>query len=165
MHIYWKSPHTSIKYQNPIAQAPTIHSNNLSIPAQDSDRLDNSHSNELFETSSILSFIAMSDNTSTSGVPLTGNNNAVKVDINRSNNGIGTKFNQPGRNNGGLVQVQPPRREDLQPSYAQTLVGESDQGTHGWYGAMSTHLPLTQLYSRAATNIPQSMDSVPASVP
>ena len=86
----------------------------------------------------------MSDNTSASGAPLTGNNNAVKVDINRSNNGNGngTNFNQPGRNNGGLVQVQPPRREDLQPSYAQTLVGESDQGTHGWYGAMSTYLRL-----------------------
>ena len=80
----------------------------------------------------------MSDNTSASAAPLTGNNNAVKVDINRSNNGNGTNFNQPGRN-GGLVQVQPPRREDLQPSYAQTLVGESDQGTHGWYGAMSTN--------------------------
>jgi len=35
-----------------------------------------------------------------------------------------------------LIQVQPPRREDLQPSYAQTLVGESDQGNHGWYGSM-----------------------------
>jgi erythrocyte band 7 integral membrane protein len=36
-----------------------------------------------------------------------------------------------------MVNVQPPRREDLQPSYAQTLVGESDQGNHGWYGSMS----------------------------
>lgn len=81
----------------------------------------------------------MSDNTSSSQAPLAGNSNAVKVDINSNrdrNNGNGNNFNNPGRNNGGLV-VQPPRREDLQPSYAQTLVGESDQGTHGWYGAMS----------------------------
>jgi hypothetical protein len=36
-----------------------------------------------------------------------------------------------------MVDVQPPRREDLQPSYAQTLVGESEQGNEGWYGGMS----------------------------
>lgn len=131
-----------MNYNNPITQAPKIHSSNLSILAQYSDRPNNWHSNNLIETSSILSSIAMSDNTSASNTRLTGNNDAVKVDINRSNNGNGTNFNQPGRNNGGLVQVQPPRREDLQPSYAQTLVGESDQGTHGWYGAMSTYLKL-----------------------
>ena len=43
----------------------------------------------------------------------------------------------PGRVDNPMVNVQPPRREDLQPSYAQTLVGESDQGNHGWYGSMS----------------------------
>jgi len=43
----------------------------------------------------------------------------------------------PGRSDNPIVNVQPPRREDLQPSYAQTLVGESDQGNHGWYGSMS----------------------------
>ncbi len=38
----------------------------------------------------------------------------------------------------GLINVQPPRREDLQPAYAQILQGESeDAGTHGWYGSMS----------------------------
>jgi erythrocyte band 7 integral membrane protein len=41
-----------------------------------------------------------------------------------------------GRVDNPLINVQPPRREDLQPSYAQTLVGESDQGNHGWYGSM-----------------------------
>lgn len=41
-----------------------------------------------------------------------------------------------GRSDNPMVTVQPPRREDLQPSYAQTLVGESDQ-IHGWYGGMS----------------------------
>jgi erythrocyte band 7 integral membrane protein len=47
----------------------------------------------------------------------------------------------PGRSDNPMVNVQPPRREDLQPSYAQTLAGESDQGNHGWYGSMSkSHL-------------------------
>jgi erythrocyte band 7 integral membrane protein len=46
--------------------------------------------------------------------------------------------NTPGRLDNPMVNVQPPRREDLQPSYAQTLTGESDQGNHGWYGSMST---------------------------
>jgi erythrocyte band 7 integral membrane protein len=43
----------------------------------------------------------------------------------------------PGRSDSPMVNVEPPRREDLQPSYAQTLAGESDQGNHGWYGSMS----------------------------
>jgi erythrocyte band 7 integral membrane protein len=47
---------------------------------------------------------------------------------------------RPSHNPGGLanpmVIVEPPRREDLQPSYAQTLAGESDTGAHGWYGSM-----------------------------
>ena len=44
----------------------------------------------------------------------------------------------PGSTPQGLVEVQPPRREDLQPSYAQTLQGDADDAnTHGWYGAMS----------------------------
>lgn len=37
--------------------------------------------------------------------------------------------------NGGIIKVQPPRREDMQPSYAQQLQGD-DKETHGWYGAM-----------------------------
>ena len=39
--------------------------------------------------------------------------------------------------NGGVINVQPPRREDLQPSYAQKLQGDTDEETHGWYGGMS----------------------------
>jgi erythrocyte band 7 integral membrane protein len=42
----------------------------------------------------------------------------------------------PGRSDNPLINVEPPKREDLQPSYAQTLAGESDQGNHGWYGSM-----------------------------
>ncbi len=51
----------------------------------------------------------------------------------------GTKFaaGTPGADK-RLINVQPPRREDLQPAYAQTLQGESeDAGSHGWYGSMS----------------------------
>ncbi|KAK5954062.1 hypothetical protein OHC33_004633 [Knufia fluminis] len=46
------------------------------------------------------------------------------------NNGVGFR-----PQNGGVIKVQPPRREDLQPSYAQTLQGD-EEATHGWYGGM-----------------------------
>lgn len=50
----------------------------------------------------------------------------------------GQRNNGPGSGTANLISVQPPRREDLQPAYAQTLQGESeDAGTHGWYGSMS----------------------------
>lgn len=53
-------------------------------------------------------------------------------------NGSGYRANNPGRGDAPLINVQPPRREDLQPRYAQTLQGESeDAATHGWYGSMS----------------------------
>jgi erythrocyte band 7 integral membrane protein len=42
----------------------------------------------------------------------------------------------------GIIKVQPPRREDLQPSYAQTLQGETEAETHGWYGSMSKSSPI-----------------------
>jgi len=50
-------------------------------------------------------------------------------------NGLPPSSLQVGRADAPMVTVQPPRREDLQPSYAQNLVGESDQ-VHGWYGGM-----------------------------
>jgi len=40
-----------------------------------------------------------------------------------------------GRSDNPLVHVEPPRREDLQPSYAQVLQGD-DASAHGWYGSM-----------------------------
>jgi erythrocyte band 7 integral membrane protein len=57
-------------------------------------------------------------------------------------NGVGKSVgfrptHTPGRADNPIMNVEPPRREDLQPSYAQTLTGESDQGNHGWYGSMS----------------------------
>lgn len=40
-------------------------------------------------------------------------------------------------NNSPIVKVQPPRREDLQPSYAQVIKPDSeDASQHGWYGGM-----------------------------
>lgn len=36
-----------------------------------------------------------------------------------------------------LIKVQPPRREDLQPSYSQTIQPDTDDDpSHGWYGGM-----------------------------
>lgn len=36
-----------------------------------------------------------------------------------------------------LVKVQPPRREDLQPSYASVIKPDTeDEAQHGWYGSM-----------------------------
>lgn len=36
-----------------------------------------------------------------------------------------------------IVKVQPPRREDLQPSYAQIIKPDTeDASQHGWYGSM-----------------------------
>lgn len=36
-----------------------------------------------------------------------------------------------------LVKVQPPRREDLQPSYAREIQPDTeDEAVHGWYGGM-----------------------------
>jgi hypothetical protein len=56
-----------------------------------------------------------------------------------------------------IIKVQPPRREDLQPSYAQVLQeGETEAEVHGWYGSMSM-LPLLQPHSIA--NVPQSTRS------
>lgn len=51
-------------------------------------------------------------------------------------------FRPQNHGNSGLVKVQPPKREDLQPSYAQTLFGDEGQETNGWYGSMSTFPPL-----------------------
>ena len=73
----------------------------------------------------------MSDNTHSSSAPLAGE--PTKSGYERNN----TNFTGSSTANGTLINVEPPRREDLQPSYAQTLVGESDQLTHGWYSSMS----------------------------
>lgn len=49
-----------------------------------------------------------------------------------------------GRTNGEapLVKVQPPRREDLQPSYAQVIKPDTeDESQHGWYGCKCKRRP------------------------
>ncbi|KAK4545130.1 hypothetical protein LTR36_003681 [Oleoguttula mirabilis] len=45
------------------------------------------------------------------------------------------------RVDGPIIKVQPPRREDLQPSYAQVIKPDTeDDSQHGWYGSMITTL-------------------------
>jgi len=40
-----------------------------------------------------------------------------------------------------IVKIQPPRREDLQPSYARAIKpDDADEDDHGWYGAMVNSL-------------------------
>jgi erythrocyte band 7 integral membrane protein len=54
-------------------------------------------------------------------------------------NGLDTSNSSPGA--GRLIRVEPPRREDLQPTYATTLTQEEqDAGSHGWYGGMINNL-------------------------
>lgn len=41
----------------------------------------------------------------------------------------------------GLIHVEPPRRQDLQPSYASILKPDTeDDSAHGWYGNMISTL-------------------------
>ena len=77
----------------------------------------------------------MSDNTTSSAAPLAAPSSDATT---KPSNGAGYQrpANIGGARDGRLINVEPPRREDLQPSYAQNLVGESEQGTHGWYGSM-----------------------------
>ncbi|KAJ4303306.1 hypothetical protein N0V90_002199 [Kalmusia sp. IMI 367209] len=52
-------------------------------------------------------------------------------------NGAGT----PRRADEPLVKIQPPRREDLQPSYARAIKpDDAETDDHGWYGAMVNSL-------------------------
>ena len=57
--------------------------------------------------------------------------------------------------NGGVIKVQPPRREDLQPSYAQVLQGD-EETNHGWYGGMSESCPFAQHTLPGNANTAQS---------
>lgn len=54
-------------------------------------------------------------------------------------NGSGKDRAPGGRNdiNGQPLVVEPPRKEDLQPSYARVISGDDDAGSHGWYGGLS----------------------------
>lgn len=82
----------------------------------------------------------MSDNnTNSSTAPLSGGAPADSTKLAQNGAGYQRNANIGAGREGRLINVEPPRREDLQPSYAQNLVGESEQGTHGWYGSMSTY--------------------------
>jgi hypothetical protein len=51
-------------------------------------------------------------------------------------NGASSANSAP-RSQDPLVKVQPPRREDLQPSYARVIEpDDADADGHGWYGGM-----------------------------
>lgn len=39
-----------------------------------------------------------------------------------------------------IIHVEPPRREDLQPSYARVIKADDDDSTQGWYGGMISNL-------------------------
>ncbi|KAF2012307.1 stomatin family protein [Aaosphaeria arxii CBS 175.79] len=64
--------------------------------------------------------------------PETGHQDLGKAPVNGASHGA------PGRiPDDPLVKVQPPRREDLQPTYARIIKpDDADEDTHGWYGAM-----------------------------
>ena len=58
-------------------------------------------------------------------------------------NGIGgstSATSQVRQANEPLVKVEPPRREDLQPSYAKIISPDDDNNVHGWYGSMISGL-------------------------
>jgi len=68
-----------------------------------------------------------------------------EMSTNGLSNGKAASYDLPGQrstNSGDpLVKVQPPRREDLQPSYAQIIKPDTeDESQHGWYGAMVNSL-------------------------
>ncbi|KAF2200458.1 stomatin family protein-like protein [Delitschia confertaspora ATCC 74209] len=53
------------------------------------------------------------------------------------NNGKAPLSNSAASRSAPLVQVQPPRREDLQPSYAKIISADDPASdNHGWYGGM-----------------------------
>lgn len=88
----------------------------------------------------------MSENTSSSNAPLAPvreTNTAIPRAAHKHDTNGG--FRPPSGDGGALINVQPPRREDLQPSYAENLVGESEQGNHGWYGAMSASPSVSEI--------------------
>jgi hypothetical protein len=62
---------------------------------------------------------------------LTENNSSSGKAMSNQTNGSNPSRNMP------IIHVQPPRHEDLQPSYAQVLYADQqDASAHGWYGNM-----------------------------
>ena len=68
-----------------------------------------------------------------SNLDINGVNGKAPLDA-ASNSG-----SQSGRAGGPLIKVEPPRREDLQPSYARVIKADTeDESQYGWYGSKST---------------------------
>ena len=68
----------------------------------------------------------------------------------------GSKSTDPEMSNVGFqahvhMGVQPPKKEDLQTSYASTVA--SDVNPAGWYGSMSTFLPSSIILCRIARHV------------
>lgn len=59
------------------------------------------------------------------------NGKAPMQPVNGTNGAPARRADEP------IVKVQPPRREDLQPSYARVIEpDDADADNHGWYGGM-----------------------------
>jgi hypothetical protein len=70
---------------------------------------------------------------------------------NAATNGTNSAQSAP-RSQDPLVKVQPPRREDLQPSYARVIEpDDADADGHGWYGGM---VCFPSLYTIPRLNTP-----------
>lgn len=72
------------------------------------------------------------DNHSISTIPAAMEDNGKAPMPLNGTNGAGIR-----RPDEPIVKVQPPRREDLQPSYARVIEpDDADADNHGWYGGM-----------------------------
>lgn len=68
----------------------------------------------------------------------TNYNNAME-DVPKTNGKapLGNGHSHDHDHDSGLIKVQPPRRQDLQPSYAQVIKPDAQEvEAHGWYGSM-----------------------------
>ena len=68
---------------------------------------------------------------STTSATMEDNGKAPMQPVNGTNGAPARRADEP------IVKVQPPRREDLQPSYARVIEpDDADADNHGWYGGM-----------------------------
>ncbi|KAF1834281.1 stomatin family protein [Decorospora gaudefroyi] len=83
-------------------------------------------------TSSTKPFLHHNSTINNANTSATMSDTNGKAPANGSSHSAGAaRFDEP------IVKVQPPRREDLQPSYARVIqADDQDADTNGWYGAM-----------------------------
>ena len=94
--------------------------------------MSHTHSSTIAESTSSSSRPILHDNNTTNEQRATATMSDVngKAPVNGGSNGA-ARLDEP------IVKVQPPRREDLQPSYAKVLQpDDADADTNGWYGGM-----------------------------